>query len=291
MPLSEEELKQKQKEEEDNKSQIADELGAMNKWTSAPGTEAPGTESPTTESPGTDVPTTEAPSDEFETEAPSTEAPKIETEAPTTEAPVDEELLELRAKAAELELLKNVGKTETSAPPTQAPTTNAPVEDVNFLEGITEEDLTNPKVLNNVLNTVLKKGIEIGKNVSTEHMLRSIPPVMQNVVSQQFSLKDATDKFYRDNEDLTAHKKLMALQAQELGSKNPNWKLDQLFKESGDAVRKTLGLKEQAKKVKKDEKVKKPSFPRNTKSKKKAEEKPKMTPLQDEIAKMNDVKN
>ncbi len=283
MDLTEEEIK---KLEEDNKKALQDEIGAMSGWTSAPGTDPPGTEIPGTEAPGTEVPTTEAPT--VETDAPSTDAPG--TSVPTTEAPQEsEEMIELRAKAAELELLKE-RSIVTKAPPTAAPTTAVPVEEHNFLEGITHEDLEDPKVLNNVLNSVLKKGIEIGRNVSTEHVLRSIPEVTRNVMSQQFTLKDATDNFYKGNKDLTPHKKLVALQAQNLGSKNPDWTLDKLFKESGDAVRTTLNLKKQVK-TKKDEKVKTPSFPRKTKSKQKAKDKPNLSPLQEEIAKMNDVQN
>jgi len=277
MALSEEEIKEMQK------SELVSELAASGEWTEAPGTSAPGTESP-----GTEAPTTEAPS--AETEAPTTEAPAAETQAPTTDPPkeVGEEIVELRAKAAELELLQKA-QAATKAFPTKAPTTEAPVEEINFLDGITEEDLQNPKVLNNILNTVLKRGVEIGKNVSTEHVLRSIPPVMQNVVQQQLALKTSVDNFFGSNEDLLPHRKLVALQAQKLAGENPEWNLEKLYDESGKATRDTIGLKKQTK-LKKDEKVKNPAFPKTTKGKKPAAEKPKLSALAEEIGTMNDLK-
>ena len=104
-------------------------------------------------------------------------------------------------------------------------------------------------------------------------------------------MRKSVDDFYGDNEDLVDHKRIVALKAEKLGSENPDWSLNKLYDESGKATREALGLKKKAVSVKKDASMKKPSFPRGTKGKKKPEKKPELTGLAKELQEMADTPN
>lgn len=74
--------------------------------------------------------------------------------------------------------------------------------------------------------------------------------VMQNVVQsvgyqvqQQLSLKQLTDQFWADNEDLTSVKPYVAMVASTIQSKKPDKPIDEIFADTAKIVRAKLGLK------------------------------------------------
>lgn len=186
----------------------------------------------------TSAPATNAPSDgEYETDAPETGAP--ETEAPAGD---DDEVTQLRAELAAMReaFAQVMDKAKT-------PTTSAPAEpeisEVDFMSGIEMEDLQDdPKVFNSILNRVLKEGVRMGR----ESVLRDIPNIVTHNVRQQSVLKEATDNFYKNNEDLIPFKRVVGAVAEEILSDNPEITLEELFKKAGADTRKRLALVRQA---------------------------------------------
>jgi hypothetical protein len=204
--------------------------------TNAPGTDAPGTDSPSTTAPGTDNPSTDVP---------GTDAPA--TEAPTTDAPEDDKYAELIRRNQELEeRLNKLEKPKTEAPSTEAPSTATPVSDEDFLNGIDLDEMTrDPAVFNKVLNSVLKKGIEIGRGESvksSERILKSIPEIVKTNVSMVQSLKKMNDDFYSANEDLKPFKKVVALTFEEIASKHPEKSYKDILEIVGKEARNKLEL-------------------------------------------------
>ena len=225
------------------------------------------------------------------TKAPSTEIPNAETEAPSTEIPKekedeevevkeDEEVASLKARIAELENLESFKKDEKAA--TEAPTTEAPIEEINFVDGVDMEELTsNPKVFNEVLNKVFKKGVEKGSKLK-ESVLLSVPNVIKYTLTQQTALEKATAKFYADNADLNTpnNKKIVALIAEKIVAKNPQLKLEEILEKTEKEVRVILNLKKQANSKKED----KPDFGKKPKGDKaKPAPKEKLSELQKEL--------
>jgi len=254
--------------------------------TDPPSTSAPGTDSPSTDAPGTDAPGTDSPS----TDAPGTSAPA--TDAPTTAAPDDEDDDRFTNLKAENELLKSrLDKLEkdptTDAPGTTAPTTAAPVEAQDFLGDIDLDELTRDKdQFNALLNKVLKSGVDIGRTEirqGNERVLLATPEVARKNVEIVLALKEASDKFYTDNEDLKPFKKVVSTVMEEAMAKNPDKPYADIMDDVAVETRERLEL------VKKAEKKGNPSpkLPKAKGQNKGNRQKPKATALESEIDQMN----
>jgi len=220
-------------------SEISEELESMTNSLTANVTEIPGTETPSTEVPSTELPSTDAPStDTVVTDAPS-------TSAPTTDAP--DEMAELRA---ELELLRSENKglksPKTDAPGTSAPSTSAPISSEDFLGDIDLDDLTrDPKKFNDILNNVFKKGIEVARGemkAGSEGIINTLPGVVKSNIAIINSLKEASDNFYKDNEDLKQFKNVVGVVFEETVAANPDKSYIENLNSVGLEVRKRLNL-------------------------------------------------
>jgi hypothetical protein len=241
-------------------------------------------ESASTDAPSTDAPTTDAPIEDGDltTDAPGTEAPS--TDAPTTESPNVEE--ELRRRIAELEAERKAPKTD--APTTNAPTTEAPFTNEDFLGEMDLDDLTrDPEKFNELLNNVLKKGMEMAKGLTTkesENVLKSIPDIVKNNLTLVTNLTKAREKFYEENADLKPWGKVVAAVFEEVAAKNPDKTITENLSIVGDEVRKRLNLKKDAIKANKNSGP--PKLPRN-KGNKRTQTKPQTSGLVAEIDAMN----
>lgn len=269
----------------DIKQQI-DEM--INMRTDPPGTESPGTTAPETQSPGTSAPETTAP----ETQAPNTTAP--ETTAPETEEPEETPEEKLARIEQENENLRKrlAGETLTEAPGTKAPGTKAPAtkaphteppQDIDFVGDIDLEELTADKAkFNKFLNEAFKQFTNTFQPKMQEGVLRSIPDIVKQNVLVQASLRERTNQFYEDNQDLKASRKFVANLAEEMIAEHPDWDLDTLFNEVEKEARIRLEL------PKKRKPGNKPP-PKNPPTKRGARQQPKpdVSPLLKEIDAMN----
>jgi len=243
---------------------------SISETTDAPNTDAPGTDAPSTEAPTTDAP------------AEHTDAPS--TDAPTTDAPKDE-IAELRA---EIERLKAEKETKTT-PKTSAPTTDTPLTDQDFVGDIDLDDLQSDKsALNKLFNKVYQKAVMDTRKTIGEGVLRQIPDIVKTNLVMMTSLKEASEKFYRDNEDLKPFKKVVATVFEEIASSNPSKKYAELLPEVAVEARKRLDLhKKTASHSKKDSKP--PKLPTAGKSSPRGKEKPSTAGIESELEAMNSV--
>ena len=260
--------------------------------TNAPSTNAPSTNAPGTDPPSTDVPSTESPSTAApKTDAPSTDAPS--TEAPATDAPdelaeIKAEMIELRKKIAEKD------KPKTDAPGTSAPSTDAPIGDEDFLGDIDLDELTRSKDdLNKLLNSVLKKGMEMARSdmrLGDEKVLRAVPEMTKKNIEIVTTLKEASEVFYKDNKDLIPFKKVVAVVFEEESAKDPGKKYGEVLKDVGPEVRKRLDLQKKATEPK-DKDNKHPKLPRKKSQPRQQQNKPEPNSLNSQIDDMNEALN
>lgn len=225
---------------------------------------------------------------------PPTSEPDPEPE-PDPESPSEESELE-KIKGENEELRKKLdasfGK-EEPPPPAEPPPAEPPpevIEEISFLEeDIDLDDLTrNKDTFNKLLNKVYKAGAESSRQFQ-ENTLRSIPDIVKSNVTLQANLKKKVDEFYDSNKDLAPFKKAVAAVYEEIAAENPDWKMDKIFEEIGKETRKKLELHKKAEgKIKEDPPSPSPRFPK-TKSSRTSRQKPDVSPLLEEIDKMNEV--
>ena len=255
----------------------------LNLSTKAPGTNSPGTNPPGTTAPATQAVATEAPS----TEAPGTKAPG--TTAPATEAP--EDVLD-RTKRENDELRKKIDDLsgpKTKAPKTSAPSTDIPLSEVDFLVDIDLDEITrDPKEFNKLLNRVFSQGVNTSKKVLSETVLRSLPKDISDTVEMAITLKELSEKFYEDNEDLRPFKKVVKAVVDDVASEHPKWNHEKMLEESGTEARKRLELYREVNKQKPDKK-KSPNLPRKKGQQRQTQQITNVDPLLAEIDAMNEV--
>jgi hypothetical protein len=242
-------------------------------------TETPSTESPGTEAPSTEAPTTDIPEDDLSTDAPGTDAPT--TEIPDWVASIIQENEQLKAE-------RNKAP-KTSAPSTSAPTTEAPFTNEDFLgDADIDEVLGDPEKFNQLLNSVLKKGMEMAKGITiqgNETVLKSIPDIVKSNISLVTNLKKASDDFYDSNPDLKPWKQAVASVFEEIASKNPDKTIQQNLETVGEEVRKRLKFQKTAVDKNKDNN-KPPKLPGN-KGNKRGSNQPETKGIAAEIEAMN----
>jgi hypothetical protein len=200
--------------------------------------------------------------------------PEVEVKPETTEEKVEkkeekeeekdeltlarEELSSLRDRLEEMaggkwesKLVEETPKEEakevvTTPTPKVEPKTDLSAE-IDFVKDVDlEEFISNKQVLNRVLNDVYRTAFETGRRVSVEDALRHIPDVVKFNVTQQVTLRAATEDFYARNQDLQPYKKVVAVVAEALAASNPNWPLEKLFSETESEARKRLLLHKKA---------------------------------------------
>jgi hypothetical protein len=153
--------------------------------------------------------------------------------------------------------------------------------------------LTKDKIaFNKILNAVYSKGVNDSKRIATEGVLNSIPDIVKHNLTILTTLKEASDKFYKDNADLTPFKRVVAAVFEEIAAKNPDKKYNELMGLVAPEARKRLELhKQTVKKEKELEKEEEGKSPRlhGTKGGQRQTQthKPNTSALEKEISEMN----
>jgi len=198
----------------------------------------------------------------------------------------DKIILDLRAKLAEK---SEVGESKYKEEKVEK---EEPIkfEEQDFVGELDIEELVHdPKEFNKLLNNIYQKAVTDTRQILGEGVLRSIPDIVKTNIGIMTNLKKASEKFYEDNEDLKPFKKVVAAVFEEITSEHPDKKYDEVLNEVGDEVRKRLDLKkESVKKKGVDDKGNPPKLPRKSgKAGDSKDNKPDLSPLQDDIASMN----
>lgn len=157
-----------------------------------------------------------------------------------------------------------------------------------------EEVARDSKEFNKLLNKIYQKAVTDAHQMTDESVLRSIPDIVRTNLSLMIGLQKASEEFYKENEDLKPFKKVVAAVFEDLSSKEPGKKYDEVLKNVGDEVRKRLDLQKRVVALDKDKdkgKDNPPRLPHKAGNLKGKESKPNLSPMQDELAKMNEALN
>ena len=108
--------------------------------------------------------------------------------------------------------------------------------EIDFISGIGDEEINDPKTINKLLNQVYAQAMQT--------MMQVIPGQINQISSQQVGLQLLAHRFYIDNPDLASYKNLVGRTATELVSKDPTLATnpEKLYVETGKVVRKKYGL-------------------------------------------------
>ncbi|MBE3140339.1 MAG: hypothetical protein IMZ53_07140 [Thermoplasmata archaeon] len=159
----------------------------------------------------------------------------------------------------------------------------------DFIGELDIEDVIHDKeAFNKLLNSVYTKGVNDSKKIATE----GIPDIVKSNVNLLTSLKEASDNFYKENQELAPFKKVVAAVFEELAVKEPNKKYTELMNLVAPEARKRLGLTKQAAREEKDNKDEKGKPPRLHGAKNNQRQHPSHknpSALESEISEMNKV--
>jgi hypothetical protein len=241
-------------------------------------------------------PKTEEPKTEDEVKEPTDDKEKKETEVVEDGVKSDDKLaddkealdekdkviLDLRTKLEEAEKKKEEVKKE------EPKETSLTFEPQDFIGDQDPEDIVRDKdSFNKLLNNIYTKGITDARKLISEHVLLSIPDIVKANVEIVTTLRETSEKFYADNEDLKPFKRVVAAVFEDLASKNPDKKYTEIMDEVGNEARKRLNLQKAATKKKDDPPP--PKLPSKSGGAREKSEKPDLSPMENEISLMTDT--
>lgn len=223
---------------------------------------------------------------------PEPPTPEPEPESDPEPSSKENELEKIKGENEELRKKLDASYSKEEPPPTaESPPAESPpetIEEISFLEeDVDLDDLTrNKDTFNKLLNKVYKAGAESSRQFQ-ENTLKSIPDIVKSNVTLQAALKKKVDGFYDSNKDLAPFKKAVAAVYEEVAAENPDWEMEKIFEKTGEESRRRLELRKKAE-GKEDPPTPNPRFPK-TKSSRTSRQKPDVSPLLEEIDKMNEV--
>jgi hypothetical protein len=115
-----------------------------------------------------------------------------------------------------------------------------------------EKAMSDPKEMNALMNRVYDSAIT--------YMTKSVPQLVGHMVTQQTSMRNLVDDFYKTNEDLVPMKSFVGFVANELAANNPAWEYDKLFDEVAKEVRKRVNISTKASSVETQASKQRPAF-------------------------------
>ena len=131
----------------------------------------------------------------------------------------------------------------TEQAPTQAPSIQTtqpniwgPVVEVS--EDDFQASLENKQVFEKILTQV--------RDQAVERTVQSVPQLVQTMIKQQLYLNELSREFYRANEDLAGIRPFVGVVANEIASKNPGLKPEEVLEKTAIEVRTRLAMKARA---------------------------------------------
>lgn len=115
-------------------------------------------------------------------------------------------------------------------------------EDEEFIPEDYDFDKLDQKSFNQLLNSAAAKGAAKGAAHAMQQMALKLPGIIKHNVNLHTTVADAVSKFYSDNKDLVGFKKVVAIVAEEISSKQPGLAIEELFEKAGAETRKRLNL-------------------------------------------------
>lgn len=114
---------------------------------------------------------------------------------------------------------------------------------------IGDNDIDDVLASKELFNSAISKAMKMAEESAVQKIFTSLPHIVMKQMQQQFTIKQATDEFYRDNPDLEPVKKTVAAVANEIYSTNPQLSVVEIFQKSAEKTREILGLRKQATKL------------------------------------------
>jgi len=130
---------------------------------------------------------------------------------------------------------------KVAEPQVQESQANASVYDI-----IGDNDIDDVLASKELFNSAISKAMKMAEESAVQKIFTSLPHIVMKQMQQQFTIKQATDEFYRDNPDLEPVKKTVAAVANEIYSTNPQLSVVEIFQKSAEKTREILGLRKQA---------------------------------------------
>ena len=96
-----------------------------------------------------------------------------------------------------------------------------------------------PEVMSEVMGRVATSAVQT--------VLKTMPQMINNTIKAQMEVQTRISDFFKENEDLKAHKEFIGYVSNDMSGKNPDWTLKKLFEELPKEVRRRIGLKENVK--------------------------------------------
>ena len=134
--------------------------------------------------------------------------------------------------------------------------------------------LSGPKELNNLMNQVY--------NTAITNITKSLPTLLDHMVTQKTQMQNLVSDFYKTNEDLVPLKNYVGFVSNQLASEHPDWGYEKLFDEVAIEVRKKAGLVKKVEEIEKGSKEKRPGFLKPPKGKRSIHS-AKLSELEEEI--------
>jgi len=183
----------------------------------------------------------------------------------------------------------NEGSKKSTPPPEPLPKPEPVILEPYDFVGDIDIDLlySDKETLNKLLNSVYSKGVTDSKTITSESVLLSIPDIVKTNITILNTLKEESEKFYSENEDLKPFKRVVAAVFEDISAQNPDKKYGDILAQVGDEARRRLNLQKAAVK---------PTTPNPPKLPSKGGGrrvgdgvKPDLSPMLAEIAAMNDT--
>jgi hypothetical protein len=196
----------------------------------------------------------------------------LDLEEESEEDEKDAIIADLTSRLEKLE--KGDKKEETAQEFTPAPLPDN-IDDAIFGD-ISVEDAMEDK---DKFKQVLVNAVEVGKNITSEHLLRRLPDIVLRQTQAYNAVIKTTNKFYGKNKDLKPFKKTVGAAMNEIHSENPEMPFEEVLQKAGAKVRKAIGLKRKAQQQKQTKnvnkgkkKTQKPAFVKKPKNKRTVKE-------------------
>ena len=204
----------------------------------------------------------------------------------------DKEITDLKSRLDILEAEKKAIDTKDDSEEEKETLEELTFETQDFIGELDVEDVfSNKDSVNELLNKVYQMGVTNSRDVVGDHILRSVPSIVDANIVLKEELMEARTKFYKDNPELEAFPKVVAAVFEEVSSKNPDKGYKDLLDEVGKEARSKLDLHKKATEKESSDIKKKEKSPRlpGKKGGRTSKEQPDVSSLESEIDEMNET--
>jgi len=166
--------------------------------------------------------------------------PKKDTKKESEEIPEGEESAEEGKKEGTEDsryekLLAQINDLKGELAKKQSPAEELEISEIDFMEGISVEDLgTDLSVLNKIFNKVLKESIK--------NSAQNVPQKITQQIEESMNAHEISMRFYSENQDLSNVRNVVKACAEQIVSEHEDWEVGQILEESAKRARESLGM-------------------------------------------------